>query len=101
MLTHIHLDHAGATGTLLEANPDIEVLVHERGARHLVDPSKLIASATRIYGEDMERLWGTVLPVPAARVKALSGSEHFDLGFASRRGPVAPAWPRWMCVNNI
>ena len=70
LLTHIHLDHAGATGTLLQANPEIEVFVHERGARHLIDPSKLMASATRLYGEDMDRLWGAVLPVPAARVKA-------------------------------
>ena len=80
LLTHIHLDHAGATGTLLEANPEIEVLVHERGARHLVDPSKLMASATRIYGQDMDRLWGAVRPVPSARVTALSGSERVTAG---------------------
>jgi glyoxylase-like metal-dependent hydrolase (beta-lactamase superfamily II) len=80
LLTHIHLDHAGATGSLLEANPEIEVLVHERGARHLIDPSNLMASATRLYGADMERLWGVVLPVPSARVKTLSGTERVTAG---------------------
>ncbi|HYF25595.1 MAG TPA: MBL fold metallo-hydrolase, partial [Baekduia sp.] len=50
-LTHIHLDHAGATGVLLRRWPDAEVWVHERGAKHIIDPSKLVASATRLYGE--------------------------------------------------
>jgi glyoxylase-like metal-dependent hydrolase (beta-lactamase superfamily II) len=76
LLTHIHLDHAGATGSLLRDNPAIEVFVHERGARHLVDPSKLMASATRLYGQDMDRLWGEVLPVPASQVRALTGGER-------------------------
>jgi glyoxylase-like metal-dependent hydrolase (beta-lactamase superfamily II) len=80
LLTHIHLDHAGATGTLLQANPEIEVFVHERGARHLIDPTKLMASASRLYGEDMDRLWGAVLPVPAERVKVLYGDERLLAG---------------------
>jgi glyoxylase-like metal-dependent hydrolase (beta-lactamase superfamily II) len=80
LLTHIHLDHAGATGTLLQANPEIEVFVHERGARHMIDPAKLIASAGRLYGEDMDRLWGAVLPVPAAQVKVLYGDERLLVG---------------------
>jgi glyoxylase-like metal-dependent hydrolase (beta-lactamase superfamily II) len=80
LLTHIHLDHAGATGSLLQANPDIDVFVHERGARHLIDPSKLMASATRLYGQDMDRLWGDVLPVPAAAVKVLNGDERLSAG---------------------
>jgi glyoxylase-like metal-dependent hydrolase (beta-lactamase superfamily II) len=80
LLTHIHLDHAGSTGSLLEANPHIEVFVHERGARHLVDPSKLMASATRLYGVDMDRLWGEVKPVPAARVTSLAGGERIVAG---------------------
>jgi glyoxylase-like metal-dependent hydrolase (beta-lactamase superfamily II) len=75
LLTHIHFDHAGATGRLLEHWPDCEVWVHERGARHLVDPAKLVASATRIYGDDMDRLWGEVVPVPADRLRVLSGGE--------------------------
>ena len=80
LLTHIHLDHAGATGSLLRVNPDIEVYVHERGARHLVDPTKLVASATRLYGDDMERLWGEVASVPAAQVRQLVGGERLEIG---------------------
>ena len=80
LLTHIHLDHAGATGALLQENPAIEVYVHERGARHLVDPSKLIESASRLYGTMMEPLWGAMLPVPSARVKVLHGGERIRLG---------------------
>src|SRR5215203_1181251 len=76
LLTHIHLDHAGVTGTLVRENPAIEVFVHERGAPHMVDPAKLMASATRLYGEaDMERLWGEFLPVPAGNIHALRGGE--------------------------
>lgn len=76
LLTHIHLDHAGATGALVRRWPDLEVYVHERGAPHMIDPSKLMSSAGRLYGEDnMKRLWGEVLPVPAERVHALSGGE--------------------------
>jgi glyoxylase-like metal-dependent hydrolase (beta-lactamase superfamily II) len=80
LLTHIHLDHAGATGTLLRENPAMEVIVHERGAPHLVDPAKLLASAERLYGDDMQRLWGEVLPVPADRVRALAGGERILSG---------------------
>ena len=75
-LTHIHLDHAGATGSLLRRFPELEVWVHERGARHLIDPTKLLSSATRLYGADMERRWGEVLPVPAERLRVLVGGEH-------------------------
>ena len=64
LLTHIHLDHAGATGSLVRENPGIRVYVHERGAPHMVDPSRLIQSATRLYGDEMDRLWGPFLPVP-------------------------------------
>ncbi len=83
LLTHIHLDHAGATGALLACWPDLDVYVHERGAPHVIDPSKLLASAGRLYGEEnMARLWGEVLPVPAERVHALSGGETLALGEA-------------------
>jgi glyoxylase-like metal-dependent hydrolase (beta-lactamase superfamily II) len=77
-LTHIHLDHAGAAGTLVERWPDLEVWVHERGAPHLIDPRRLLASATRLSGEDMERLWGEVLPVPETNVRVLHGGEELD-----------------------
>jgi glyoxylase-like metal-dependent hydrolase (beta-lactamase superfamily II) len=69
LLTHIHLDHAGATGTLAAECPNATVFVHEVGAPHLVDPSKLLVSAGRLYGADMDRLWGEVRPVPAARIQ--------------------------------
>jgi glyoxylase-like metal-dependent hydrolase (beta-lactamase superfamily II) len=80
LLTHIHLDHAGASGSLVRRWPDLPVYVHERGARHLADPSKLLASAKRLYGDEMERLWGEVAPVPAENLKPLSGGEEV-LGF--------------------
>jgi glyoxylase-like metal-dependent hydrolase (beta-lactamase superfamily II) len=75
LLTHIHLDHAAATGALVRRWPDLEVYVHERGAPHLVDPSKLLASAERLYGDQMQRLWGEIVPVSEANVTALSGGE--------------------------
>ncbi len=76
LLTHIHLDHSGGTGSLVKENPSLEVFVHERGTPHLADPAKLIASASRLYGEDMDRLWGEVLPVPADRLRTLRGGER-------------------------
>ncbi len=75
LLTHIHLDHAGAAGALAQRWPEAEVWVHERGARHMLDPSRLVASAGRIYGEDMDRLWGGMQPVPEERLRVLSGGE--------------------------
>ena len=75
-LTHIHLDHAGASGSLARRFPHLEVWVHERGARHLADPSRLLASAGRLYGADMQRLWGEVLPVAPERIRILTGGEQ-------------------------
>lgn len=86
LLTHIHFDHAGATGRLLERWPDAEVWVHERGAPHMIDPTRLVASATRIYGEDFDRLWGEVVPIPQERVRALTGTESLP-GFQVRYTP--------------
>ena len=80
LLTHIHLDHAGATGSLVRENPRIDVFVHERGAPHMIEPSKLLASAGRLYGADMNRLWGDFLPVPADRVRILKGEERITAG---------------------
>jgi glyoxylase-like metal-dependent hydrolase (beta-lactamase superfamily II) len=79
LLTHIHLDHGGVTGTLVRENPAIEVFVHERGAPHMIDPAKLIASAGRLYGADMERLWGEFLPVTADRVRPLVGETRITV----------------------
>jgi glyoxylase-like metal-dependent hydrolase (beta-lactamase superfamily II) len=86
LLTHIHLDHAGATGALVRRWPHVEVHVHERGARHLVDPAKLLNSAGRLYGDDMQRLWGEIVPVPEANVRALAGGETVE-GFRVRYTP--------------
>jgi glyoxylase-like metal-dependent hydrolase (beta-lactamase superfamily II) len=78
MLTHIHLDHAGATGVLCRRYPKLKVYVHELGAPHLVDPSKLLKSAGRLYGADMWELWGEVAPVPEERITTLSGGETVE-----------------------
>jgi glyoxylase-like metal-dependent hydrolase (beta-lactamase superfamily II) len=80
LLTHIHLDHAGATGTLVRENPAIRVYVHEKGAPHMVDPSKLIASATRLWEGEMNKLWGEMRPVPAANLEILKGGERLSAG---------------------
>ncbi|HTK10627.1 MAG TPA: MBL fold metallo-hydrolase [Ktedonobacteraceae bacterium] len=75
LLTHIHLDHAGATGNLLQYTPQAKVYVHRLGAPHLLDTTKVVASATRIYGERMQTLWGEIRSVPAHRLSVL---EHGD-----------------------
>ena len=79
LLTHIHLDHAGATGTIVRRHPHVRVFVHERGATHMVDPQKLLDSATRLYGADMDRLWGEFLAVPEANVRRLQGGERIEV----------------------
>jgi glyoxylase-like metal-dependent hydrolase (beta-lactamase superfamily II) len=79
LLTHIHLDHAGGTGTLLRGCPSAEVFVHERGAPHVINPSKLMASASRLYGADMERLWGEVRPVPERCVRVLGETARLHI----------------------
>ena len=80
LLTHIHLDHAGATGTIVRRHPHVKVFVHERGAAHMADPAKLLASSARLYGDQMERLWGEVAPVPAKNLTAVAGGERIDAG---------------------
>ena len=88
MLTHIHLDHAGASGVLVRRFEDLAVYVHEAGAPHLVEPEKLLKSAARLYGEEnMDRLWGEVAPVPAERVFALTGSGEEVEGFRVEHTP--------------
>jgi glyoxylase-like metal-dependent hydrolase (beta-lactamase superfamily II) len=69
LLTHIHLDHAGAVGHLVRENPGITVVVHEDGAAHLADPERLVASTRRTFGEAHDRLWGEVLPVAPGRLR--------------------------------
>src|SRR5438105_4894184 len=78
-LSHIHFDHAGAAwrfaGPSRTGGSGATVYVHPRGAAHLIDPTKLVESATRIFGDDMQRLWGRIAPVPAERVKVLEDNE--------------------------
>jgi len=82
LLTHIHFDHAGAAGALVRRWPDLDVYVHERGAPHMANPEKLVASAARLYGgeDGLRETWGEVVPVPEERLKILSGGESV-LGF--------------------
>lgn len=80
IVTHIHLDHAGAAGSLLQRYPHLQVYVHEVGAPHLEDPSKLLASAARIYGDRMGPLWGNVVAVPAAHITALADGDSMRIG---------------------
>ena len=80
LLTHIHLDHAGATGVIVDKHPHVQVYVHRRGARHLIRPSRLLESAERIYGDRMQALWGTFLPTPEDNVQPLEGGETLEIG---------------------
>jgi glyoxylase-like metal-dependent hydrolase (beta-lactamase superfamily II) len=80
LLTHIHLDHAGASGSLLRENPNLRVFVHSKGAAHLADPSKLLASAGRLWGDDLLRLFGETLPVPQRNIQILEGAETVSVG---------------------
>jgi glyoxylase-like metal-dependent hydrolase (beta-lactamase superfamily II) len=79
LLTHIHLDHAGAAGSIVARVPHVRVYVHEVGAPHLIEPEKLLASATRLYGDRMHSLWGAFLPVPSDRVQPLKGGEKLSV----------------------
>ncbi|MDA0161771.1 MBL fold metallo-hydrolase [Solirubrobacter ginsenosidimutans] len=78
LLTHIHFDHAGVSGALVRRWPELPVYVHERGAPHMADPSRLMASAGRLYGGDvgLRQLWGEMVPVPEANLRVLSGGER-------------------------
>jgi glyoxylase-like metal-dependent hydrolase (beta-lactamase superfamily II) len=80
LLTHIHLDHAGATGALVRENPRLAVYVHSRGAHHMVDPAKLLNSAGRLWGDELKFLFGETLPVPQENLRILEGGETLTLG---------------------
>ena len=84
LLSHIHLDHAGAAGVLVREHPGLQVHVSEIGAPHLVDPSRLERSARRLYGEDFDRLWGELAPVPGENIHVV-GDE--TLGLATFPSP--------------
>ena len=78
--THVHLDHAGAAGRLLKEMPNAEVVAHEKSVKHLVDPAKLIESATKVFGEVVMKMYGAPEPVSAERITAVGEEAHLDLG---------------------
>ena len=84
VVTHIHLDHAGGAGDIAAMFPAAQVVVHQRGARHLADPSKLMAGARMVYGRALERIFGVLAPVPAERIVALDDTGTVDLGGGRR-----------------
>ena len=90
LVTHIHLDHAGAAGTLVRRWPDALVYVHEVGAPHLADPTKLWASATRIYGDAMEQMWGGIDPIPKDNIRVVHDGDEIDLGGIALRAVETP-----------
>jgi len=84
VVTHIHLDHAGGTGDLAGYYPGAEVVVHERGARHLADPGRLMASARQVYGDALDHLFGELAPTPGERIRAVDDTGSVDLGDGRR-----------------
>jgi glyoxylase-like metal-dependent hydrolase (beta-lactamase superfamily II) len=80
VVTHIHLDHAGGAGDIATRYPNAQVVVHERGARHLVEPERLVASARRVYGDVMDQMFGDLKPTEATRVRAVDDGDVIDLG---------------------
>jgi glyoxylase-like metal-dependent hydrolase (beta-lactamase superfamily II) len=84
VVTHIHLDHAGGVGDIAAMFPGADVVVHERGARHLADPSRLMASARMVYGDDLDDLFGALAPTPADRIRSVDLTGVVDLGGGRR-----------------
>jgi glyoxylase-like metal-dependent hydrolase (beta-lactamase superfamily II) len=84
VVTHIHLDHAGGSGDMARYYTGAEIVVHERGARHLADPGRLMASARMVYGDALDRLFGTLAPTPPERIRAVDETGSIDLGDGRR-----------------
>src|SRR6202035_3626470 len=79
-VTHIHLDHAGGVGDVAAAFPKATVYVHEKGARHLVDPERLVRSAAMVYGDLLDTLYGRLEPTAASRIHVLADGETVEIG---------------------
>jgi glyoxylase-like metal-dependent hydrolase (beta-lactamase superfamily II) len=94
IVTHIHLDHAGAAGTLIQDFPEARVAVHPVGAPHLVEPSKLWSSAARIYGDQMDALWGGIDAIPEEKIVILEDGDAVDLGGRSLKAFDTPGHAR-------
>ena len=94
VVTHIHLDHAGAAGTLAHDFPEATIVVHSLGAPHLISPAKLWASAGRIYGSEMDRLWGGIDPISEHRIRAIDDGDELDLGDRKLRAVDTPGHAR-------
>jgi len=84
VVTHIHLDHAGGAGDIAALYPAAEIVVHERGARHLADPSRLMSGARQVYGRALDRLFGAMRPTPAERIRPVGEFGSVDLGGGRR-----------------
>ncbi|MGN1401886.1 MAG: MBL fold metallo-hydrolase [Bacillus sp. (in: firmicutes)] len=80
IVTHIHLDHSGGAGLLLQHCPNAVVISHPKGARHLADPSRLVASAKQVYGKDFDVLFDPIVPIPAEKLKTVTDGETLDIG---------------------
>ena len=103
VVTHIHLDHAGGAGDIAAMFPSAEIVVHEKGARHLADPARLMASARMVYGDALDVLFGALSPVPAGRLRTLGDTGLVDLGDgASWTATTPPGTPStmWGCSTR-
>lgn len=94
IVTHIHLDHAGGAGVIARRLPWVKVFVHPIGAPHLADPAKLIASAARIYGDKMESLWGTIVPVPREKLVIVNDRDEIPVPGSTLRAYDTPGHAR-------
>ncbi len=101
VITHVHVDHAGGVGALAQALPQAQVIVHRRGARHLIDPSRLIESTRQVQGENFDEVSGPILPVAEERVSAVSGGDVISLGERDLRIVDAPGHaPHHICIHD-
>src|SRR6266478_10236270 len=94
LLTHVHLDHAGGAGALMRELPHAVAVLHPRGAPHMIDPTRLIAGSRAVYGERLEELYGTLLPIPAERVRVVQDGERLTLGGRTLELIFLPVHPR-------